>query len=371
MKYNFHRDDMNERGCGRAVRKMSHSVAHVASWWGMKQHKTSVFETAAQKAAIEWKAASTQLPDEARGPGDYRQYRALQRCLPKTHHRFNLLEQARDAALSRFGAAGIPWHDGVEGGPSNHLLSSQVQCANALAPFVGDPSALAAIFGHVLPIRTVLPFGAVTGGGRLSPFDATDHVVFEWQGLENHLSEWKGVPTRGSQATSADAAIRYQASDGAIEMALIEWKFTESYFDRELSTEGTSYNTRRRRYLPILERADGPIRMDLVDFDDLLADPIYQLMRLALLAHCIERANEQGVDRVRVVYVSPSGNDDLRRSTCTPGYMAKTGGGSYFDTWRTVLRRPDRMVFMDSDSLVADGSPLDDEFRRRYSVLGA
>lgn len=334
-------------------------------------HRTddTTFKKAARDAAIEWKGMSKQLPDDARRPGAYRQYPALPFCLPREYSVYNLLADARAIALERFDAAGIPWHDGVDGGPSNHLLSSQVQCANALAPFVAAPAALSAIFGGVLPIRRVLPFDGRGGSGHLSEFDRTDHVVFEWQGLENHLGEWSGVPTRGSQATSADAAIRYEAEDGAIEMALIEWKYTESYPDGQLSTSRTSNATRRARYLPILDAPDGPIRTDLVDLDDLLAEPVYQLMRLVLLAHCIERSGEQGVDRARVVYVAPPPNTALWQSPCTEGYTAKTGGGSYHDTWPTVLRRPDRMVFMDSGSLLAEGSPLGDEFALRYRPI--
>ena len=62
-------------------------------------------------------------------------------------------------ALERFAQLGIRWHDGWRSGPSNHLRSSQVQCVNALMPFVDDPQSLAAIFGSVLPIETVVPFG--------------------------------------------------------------------------------------------------------------------------------------------------------------------------------------------------------------------
>lgn len=329
----------------------------------------TTFKKAAREAAIEWKATSANLPGGAQQPGTYRQYRSLPFCLPREYSVHNLLADARTTALERFAAAGIPWHDGVDGGPSNHLLSSQVQCANALAPFVADPVALSAIFGSVLPVRQVLPFDAHGGSGHLSAFDRTDHVVFEWQGLENHLGEWSGVPTRGSQATSADAAIRYEAADGAIEMALIEWKYTESYADGRLSTSRTSNATRRARYLPIIEAPDGPIRTDVVELDDLLAEPVYQLMRLVLLAHCIERSGEQGVDRVRVVYVAPPANTALWGSPCTEGYMTKTGGGSYRHTWPTVLRRPDRMVFMDSGSLLAEGSPLGEDFAIRYRPI--
>lgn len=332
--------------------------------------KSTTFKVAARKAAMAWKATSAALPDEARAPGRYRQYPSLPFCLPEGFTTHNLLPDARDIALERFEAAGIPWHDGVSGGPSSHLLSSQVQCANALAPFVDDPAALKAMFGDALPICRVLPFGAVEGHGHVSPFDATDHVVFEWQGLDNHLSEWKGKPTRGSQATSADAAIRYEATDGAIELALIEWKYTESYPNGALSTSKTSNATRHARYQPILESEGGPIRTDLIDLDDLLAEPVYQLMRLVLLAHCIEQTHEQGVDRARVLYVAPSANTALWASPCSAGFAARAGGDSYHDAWPRFLTRPDRMVFMDSRSLVADASPQSDEFKTRYRPIG-
>ena len=187
------------------------------------------FKLTARHDAIRWKATTGTLPAEARVPGSYRNYDALPFCLPRNFHELNLLPEAREVALQRFREAGIPWHDGFEAGPSNHLLDSQLQCANALAPFVRNPAALAAIFGKVLPIDEVLPFSADGGAAHLSSFDTTDSVVFEWQGLENHLNEWVGTPTRGSKATSADAAIRYRSTDGSIELALIEWKYTESY----------------------------------------------------------------------------------------------------------------------------------------------
>lgn len=332
-----------------------------------EQHQFPAFTTTARRAAMSWKASTTTLPDGARAPGRYRQYPSLPFCLPKEFAEFNLLPQARLEGLSRFEAAGIPWHDGVSGGPSNHLLSSQVQCANALAPFVGDPDALRRMFGAALGIAEVLPFAAVEGRGALSPHDATDHVVFEWQGLDNHLHEWKGTPTRGSQATSADAAIRYRARDGAIEMALIEWKYTERYPSGGLSTSSTSTATRRARYWPLLSAADGPIVMGSLKFEDLLAEPVYQVMRLTLLAHCIERAHEQGVDRVRVLYVSPAANEALHASPCTEGYRKVMGEASYQATWPTLLRRPDRMVFMDSTDLLDRSLPLGDEYRSRYS----
>ena len=148
-------------------------------------------------------------------PGNTGSTAALPFCLPTSYATHNLLPDARTIALERFAAAQIPWHDGGPSGPSTHLLSSQVQCANALAPFVDKPAELAAIFGTALPIDEVLSFGADQNeAATVGPFDATDHVVFEWQGLANHLNEWAGKPTHGSRATSADAAIRYRTPSG-------------------------------------------------------------------------------------------------------------------------------------------------------------
>lgn len=99
------------------------------------------------------------------------------------------------------------------------------------------PDDLARVLGTVLDVAEVLPFDASTS----SLFDRTDHVVFEWVGLENHLNEWQGKSgTLGANNTSADAAVRYRTSSGDIEIALIEWKYTEQYLGHELSGGDTN-----------------------------------------------------------------------------------------------------------------------------------
>jgi len=183
------------------------------------------FRDSARAAGVAWKATSDDLVPEARASGPYGSSKALYPfVLPHAHRWYNLLPSAREVARTRFAAAQIRWH-GDEDGPNPHTCSSQIQCLNALAPFVEAPESLARLFGSVLPIDEVLPFGATSP----SNFDATDHVVFEWQGSHDYLSEWGSGPIRGAHATSADAAIRYRATSGHIEMALVEWKYTESY----------------------------------------------------------------------------------------------------------------------------------------------
>jgi len=50
----------------------------------------------------------------------------------------------------------LMWHAGVGSGPSNHLLSSQVQCTNALGQMVTDPERIARAFGPTLGVGEVL-----------------------------------------------------------------------------------------------------------------------------------------------------------------------------------------------------------------------
>ncbi len=130
----------------------------------------SSFVAVARRNATDWKMSTRSLPEVARQAGTYGGGAPLPFCLPTGSEHLNLLPDAREVALSRFKAADIRWHGGIDDGPSNHLLDSQVQCVNALAPFVDRPEALAEIFRSVLPISKVLPFGAPTH----SPYDATD-----------------------------------------------------------------------------------------------------------------------------------------------------------------------------------------------------
>ena len=149
-------------------------------------------------------------------------------CLPAEYADHNLLPDVRQAALQMFSAEGVRWHADIDGHPSNHLLDSQVQCVNALAPGMSDPDFVKAALGDVLPIEHVLEIES----GRT--------LTFEFIGERDHLNEGRGAPrTRGSMTTSADAAIRYCTPSDTVEVALIEWKFTEDYRGKELTTPRT------------------------------------------------------------------------------------------------------------------------------------
>src|SRR4051794_22280449 len=99
----------------------------------------TAFSDQASAELIAWKLRTTTREGSAWPTSPYSQRPSgptYDVCLPVELSAFNLLPDARVLALARFEALGIRWHDGTSAGPSNHLRSSQVQCVNALMPFV-------------------------------------------------------------------------------------------------------------------------------------------------------------------------------------------------------------------------------------------
>jgi len=328
------------------------------------------FVRAARKAAEQWKAATDLLPPQAKAAAPYGSAsKPLPYVLPVEYQWLNLLPEAREIARSRFEAAAIHWH-GDDDGPNPNLLSSQVQCLNALAPLVDRPSDLSRWLAPALPVAQVIPFGAETS----SPFDASDHVVFEWQGLVDHLGEWRdNPPIRGTMATSIDAALRYRTPGGSVEMALIEWKYTESYpYGGRLDGAALRHQHRLDRYGRLAFDEQSPVRLDLgVDYEDLFAEPTYQLLRQQLLAWRLEATHELDVSRAVVVYAAPAGNRALlEESLGTHRFRAfAEHRGGLTGGWRALLRRPDRFVSVDTSQLAMPHSICNGDFRQRYSHL--
>ena len=331
------------------------------------------FAAEARRSAVAWKLRTPTLRDSERVDAAYRgRGPSYPFCIPVAAANRNLLPDARAIALERFAAGKIQWHDELHGGPSNHLLSSQVQCVNCLAPFVDRPAELATILGEALPIREVVPFGARTD----TLFDRDDHVVFEWIGTRDYLGERaNGGGSRGAKTTSADAAIRYVNHDGEAEVALIEWKYTERYLGSELAGDARYMNARKERYRALWSAADGPLKRDLIPYDDLFVDPFYQLMRLQLLASEMEKDRAVRAKAVRLLVVAPSRNLELAESFNR--WSQRTLGSSdlfapadtIWESWRAMQRRPDRFAVLDSAVLIGAGAPTSPEFKDRYGHL--
>jgi hypothetical protein len=300
--------------------------------------KTNTFRAQQESSAVAWKLRSDALPDEAREPAPWITQEGAPRgrydyCLPSAYAGHNLLPEVRAGAIDLFRELGIPWHAGIDGGPGNHLLSSQVQCVNALFAMVADPARVRAAFGHLVDIAEVLQIEP----GR--------HLTFEYIGPTDYFGEGNGRPrTRGSMCTSVDAAFLYRTSTGEVELALVEWKYTESYL--ETRKRNPAYDkTRASRYGSDFLAAEGPVRSDRFDLELLLDEPFYQLMRQQLLAHRLERDGAEGASTVRVLHILDPGNEAYQQSLVRQ--EARALGSTVDEVWRQLLVARDRFVHVD------------------------
>ena len=308
--------------------------------------------------AIGWKRSSDTLPDDARDAAPYVNrdgtvgHPRYDFCLPTHHADHNLLPEVRELAIELFAELGIPWHNGTPVGlPSNHLLSSQVQCVNALGAMVLDPD------------RLVRAFGETLGTEAVEQIEPGRYLTFEYIGPTDFFGESPDAPrTRGAHCTSVDAAFLHRTRDGLRELMLVEWKYTEEYPPRK--PDPRRDDTRWNRYGDALTDPASPVRSDVLDFVDLCQEPIYQLVRQQLLAHELEKARGFDVDRVRVAHISPPANLAYRNSL-TPAH--REVGGDVSQVWTALLRHPDRFVSIDS-AVFLDPAVTSQEYVRRYGA---
>jgi hypothetical protein len=296
--------------------------------------------------AVAWKRVTADLTGPARQAADYYKGNGevtegpFDYCLPPAHAVQNLLPDARDAGLDTFKRLDIAWHAGIRNGPGNHLLDSQVQCVNALAPHAHDPAALRWLFGDTLPIAEVLPI------------ELGQHVTFQWIGLADHLDEGQGMSRkRGSRATSADAAIRYRSTDGGIEVCLIEWKYQEDYSHPLSAPDEGLTEDRMRHRRPLWEDAVCPVRHEAIAYGQLFVEPRYKLFRLQALAARMERAVELGAQQVRLLVAVSNRNHSLAPE---------------LTRWGGMLHRPDRFLVLDTDRFLASDAPSSAHYKQRY-----
>jgi hypothetical protein len=310
-----------------------------------------------QARAAAWKAHTRVLPAGAKQPAPYvgKDGRPggmfYDFCLPPALAEHTLLPEVRATALALFAELGIPWHASVDGGPSNHLLSSQVQCVNALTQMASDPTRLVRAFGELLGIAEVLEIES----GR--------YLTFEYIGPEDFFGESPKVNRiRGAHCTSVDAAFLHRGVDGVVELVLVEWKYTESYQVRP--PDPVKDEIRYKRYGEAVADPEGPVRADLLSFEDLLDEPFYQLVRQQLLAHALEKSSAEGASRVRVLHVLPHRNEAYQLSLARP--EQRVLGESVNEVWQKLLRHTDRFISIDSQVFL-DADITSREYVLRYA----
>lgn len=325
----------------------------------ISDHQLPACYAETQKAkAVSWKLQTATLPEEAKRPAPYvdkdgqESSRTYAHCLPATFAHLSLLPEVRDVGLQLFAELGIPWHAGVGAGPSNNLVSSQVQCVNALGQMVSDP------------YRIVRAFAEPLGTVEVLPIEPGRFLTFEYIGPQDFLGEAvAGVRSRGANCTSVDAAFLHRNSAGQVELILVEWKYIESY--RRRRKEPGKDAVRRHRYSAAYEELGGPVRSDLLDLDIMFQEPLYQLMRQQLLAYRLEQAGVHGCQRARVVHVLPSKNLAYQRSLHQEEAMAL--GATVSEVWSKLLRYSDRFVSLDP-AVFSDSAITSAEYVSRYGA---
>jgi hypothetical protein len=314
------------------------------------------FAKTQREQATRWKLSSPTLTEAARADAPYVGKSGSPGrtdypfCLPVDEAAANLLPEIRQQALAVFDELGIPWHAGINGGPTNHLLSSQVQCVNALAAMMTDPARIKAAFGDVVDIAEVLQIEP----GRF--------LTFEYIGEADHLNEARnGARVRGAHCTSVDAAFLYRTRRGVVELALVEWKYTESYLSAR-KPDPAKDAVRAERYEELYLAENSPLR-PVVPLRLLLDEPFYQLMRQQLLAAQLELHHAEGAARVWVLHVLDPANADYQRSIVRP--EMKEFGDTVDQIWSFLLRAGSRFRHVDPQVFL-DPAVTSPEYVARY-----
>jgi len=259
---------------------------------------------------------------------------------------YNVAPSARATADAYFNRYGITWHR-----HANHGLSSQVCCLNFLMPLATRRDLLSRLIGDALGIAPPEMLRIEDG-----PDGEPWFVGFEWIGREDYLGEAgkSSKRTRGANVTSADAIVRFK-HDGRTETLLIEWKYTESYGapipNKPRKGGGWSNDVRIERYSKLAFAPHGPIRADLgLKIEDFFWEPFYQLLRQQMLAFQMQKAGEDGADRVRVLHISPSGNRNLHKVTAP---ALRCFGEDAFEAFSAVLVQPDGFIGRTAEQMFA------------------
>ena len=241
-----------------------------------------------------------------------------------------------------------------------HVLSSAAACLNVLGNLRNEPSDLANFLNSFgLGIDEVVPFpsGCTIAG---EAYDDRGHVIFEWIGPGRSAINERGGK-RGQNRTSIDAYVLGRIG-GRLTQILIEWKFSETYHsDAQHQKFGGARGTERaRRYSLVLTklRKQKAFPFSMAEeggwgFQDLGYEPLYQLLRMTLLAKTTTPiALTPGLDVMdyRILHLTHSDNQDLNvlsdRHLRFSGPLARHAGSRLHDVWKLLLAADEAKRFV-------------------------
>ncbi len=226
--------------------------------------------------------------------------------------------------------------------PTCNMTSSQIACVNFLLPLTEVSEALPAM------LRAV--DDDVTGLVPIEDQHTRAPVEFEWIGL-GHALEGPRVKTRGANSTSVDAFMIARTRTGRRRAYLMEWKYAEEYWCKNLG-EGSKGEKRRCRYARLYDEL--PNFNGKAPLGAWLFEPFYQIMRLRLLADRMVRDCELDVSEAKVLVVVPEENRAYRERVTSPCFAKMFPNQIVSDIVRETLVDPDSAYATVSQSTLAD-----------------
>lgn len=220
-------------------------------------------------------------------------------------------------------------------GPTRNMASSQIACVNFLLPLVEIEGALLAFIQAIDgDVTKIVPINYEINCEKI-----TSCVEFEWIGINGPLEE-NAPPVRGANTTSVDAFVVAETIYGKTAY-LLEWKYVEEYPTRNnYLGNGSPGETRLGRYCKLY--AESSSFNGVVPIEELLYEPLYQLMRQRLLADRMVRCNELGVSRAKVIAVVPQENTAYRNRLTSPELAKRfPDRKTVSDLFRASLKDPD------------------------------
>lgn len=167
--------------------------------------------------------------------------------------------------------------------------------------------------------------------------------------------DWRKGPIgagRGVHATSVDALLIGKSAGGATAF-LIEWKYVEEYGVGKYLGAGKPGATRLRRYSGMYSAPNSPFS-GVAPVEELLYDPLCQIMRLLLLGQRMVQERELGITDYRVVVVCPEANTAYRDRITSPLLRTRFPGVvSIEGVIRAVLRDPGTFVMTSPEQLLS------------------
>ena len=241
-----------------------------------------------------------------------------------------------------------------------HVLSSAAACLNVLGNLSKDPPTLTRYLNSFgLEIDELLPFPSncsIDG----ETYDDKGCVIFEWIGPGTSTLNERGGK-RGQNRTSIDAYVIGRIR-GRLTQVLIEWKFSETYrSDAQHQKFGGARGAERaRRYSLVLtslrKQKAFPFKMAEEGgwgFHDLGYEPLYQLLRMTLLAKTttpLHLTSDLEVADYRILHLTHSDNQDLntlsKRHLRFAGSLAHKAGSTLHEAWRDLLAHDEAQRFM-------------------------